>query len=280
MNEAGELEKLIAGFQKGKEVVKSERAKIDQHKTGGHKMSPVRAKAKMKPQAKAKAKVGRPKVKMPTRTVRAKAKPETPKRGRPKGSTTRKATPTRKVTTRKVTRTTPKPQTRKVQSGGNGGRNLLDRIDYNKTKGWNPREGSAPDRIIKALKRYRGDRDKVFNFLLPSVWDFVGKVKRNGAKRTKAEAESMLSYRIARTEFDFAVQTGQHVKATNRAEYGTAGTGQGIFKRAKKKAASTKPAARRGRPPKAKATPATRKPAARRTVRQKPASRRRAGSRR
>lgn len=137
-----------------------------------------------------------------------------------------------------------------------GGRNVLDSVDYNETDGWNARPGSAPDRIVKALKKFRGNRDKVFDFLADDIWDFVGKKMRDGSKRTKADAEKMLRYRIARTEWDFAMRTGQHSKATNRVEYGTGGTGEGTFKRAKsaksKTATKTKTApAKRGRPPKA-----------------------------
>lgn len=129
--------------------------------------------------------------------------------------------------------------TKAKKSNGNsayvpkGGRNLLDSIDFQATEGWNPRKGSAPDRIIAAVRKSRGNRSKAFEILKTDVWDFVGKVKRNGEKRTKGEAEAMLRYRISRTLFDFAVQTGQHEVAKNRVQYGTGGTGQGVWKPAK-----------------------------------------------
>jgi hypothetical protein len=139
-----------------------------------------------------------------------------------------------------------------------GGRNLLDHVDYSQAEGWNARNGSAPDRIIKALKRFRGNRTKVFEFLKPDVWDFVGKIKTNGEKRTKAEALDMLKYRVSRTAWDFAMRTGQHEKAGNRVEYGTGGTGAGTWKPAKK----TKTAQKRSTGTRAKATrKPTRKPA-------------------
>lgn len=142
-----------------------------------------------------------------------------------------------------------------------GGRNLLNKINFSKSDGWNPREGSAPDRIIRSLKRFKGDRTKVFNHLKADVWDFVGKRKANGEKRTKAEAEKMLKYRIARTAWDFAMRTGQHEVAENRVEYGTGGTGAGTWKPAKSKAKSGG-ARKASKPAKRKVTQKpTRKPA-------------------
>jgi hypothetical protein len=121
---------------------------------------------------------------------------------------------------------------------GPSGRHLLDGVDFSDTDGWNPREGSAPDRIVKALKKFRGNRSKVFDFLVDDVWDFVGKKKADGSKRSKPDAEEMLRYRISRTAFDFAVRTGQHEPSENRVQYGTGGTGDGVWK--PKKAATTK----------------------------------------
>jgi hypothetical protein len=140
------------------------------------------------------------------------------------------------------------------KKNGASGRNLIDSVDYDKTNGWNPRVGSPPDRIMKALKKARGNREKAFQSLKADVWDFVGKVKRNGERRTKSEAEAMLKYRISRTLFDFTVQTKQHKKATNRIEYGTgphakqAPPKRGRPARKPAKAAVEAPK-RRGRPP-------------------------------
>lgn len=149
-----------------------------------------------------------------------------------------------------------------------GGRNLLNKVNYSKTDGWNPREDSAPDRIIKALKRFKGDRAKVFTHLKGDIWDFVNKRKADGTKRTKADAEAMLKYRISRTAFDFAIRTGQHEPSDNRVEYGTGGTGQGTFKPAGSKKKTTakkavrkapKTGAKRGRPKGSKNAPKAQK---------------------
>lgn len=225
------------------------------------------------------------------KAVVKKAAATTPKRrGRPPGSKNKpKPVTTRRTASKSapakstVSRGTGKAK-RQTTASSNGGRNMLTKVNYNKDAGWNPREGSAPDRIIKALKRFRGDRAKTFNFLKKDVWDFVGRRMRDGSKRKlRGEAygaEEMLRYRIARTDWDFAVRTGQHDPSEDRAEYGTGGTGEGIYKPAKKAttrkapvksapakrsttkrapARSTRPAAkapaRRGRPPGSKNRP-------------------------
>lgn len=144
-----------------------------------------------------------------------------------------KRSPARKTATRK---------TSTAKRNSDSGRNLLDGVDFKFTDGWNARDGSAPDRIIKALAKKNGNRDKVFDLLAPDVWDFVGKKMANGTKRSKSDALAMLAYRIARTAWDFAMRTGQHDKAENRAEYGQGGTGRGVWK----SAASRKRASSRG----------------------------------
>jgi hypothetical protein len=166
---------------------------------------------------------------------------------------------------------------RSSNSNGNGGRNTLDSIDFSVTDGWNPRTGSAPDRIIKCLKKFRGNRTKAFEALKGDVWDFVNKKRPNGEKHTKASAEAMLKYRISRTLWDFAMRTGQHESSTNRVEYGTGGTGQGVFKRAKagraqkaSKPAAKKATAKAGRKPAAAKKPAQARARATRAKRGRP----------
>jgi hypothetical protein len=168
---------------------------------------------------------------------------------------------------------TPRKAATKAKASGyepKGGRNVLDGVNYSLTDGWNARPDSAPDTIIKVLKKFRGDREKAFDFLVQDIGDFVKPRKRDKTKWAKGEREQMLRYRIARTAWDFALKTGQHEKAENRVQYGTGGTGRGIWKPAKKaapaKARTTKAATKTTRKPAAKATPArkatTRKAAA------------------
>jgi hypothetical protein len=103
-------------------------------------------------------------------------------------------------------------------------------VNYNQTDGWNPRADRAPDRIIEALRLAKGDRGKAFDALKKNVWDFVDVRVAKADRRPLVEAHKMLRYRISRTAWDFAIRTGQHEKAENRAEYGTAGTGAGTWK--------------------------------------------------
>jgi hypothetical protein len=227
LHDRAELQKVIASFEKGKAHVESVTAKAKakpQIQKKGATMA-VKAKAKVK----AAAKRGRPK----GSTNKAKATATVVKRGRgrPKGSTNK----SKSVATRTV----------RKSSNGDAGRNILGRINFKKRTGWNPREGSATFIIFEALVANDADREKVYKKLAKRA----GKLFPNAAN-----PDAMLKYRIARTLFDFAVQTGQHTKATNRAEYGTAGTGNGTRSKRKGKAVVKKATAgrttgrKRGRP--------------------------------
>lgn len=143
------------------------------------------------------------------------------------------------------------------------GRHQIETLDFSATDGWNPRSGSAVDVIFRALKKVRGNTEKAFDILLPNIADFVGPKKQDGTKRTKADRENMLRYRINRTKFDFAVKTGQHEVATERVEYGT-----GAYATTRAKSAPRKAPAR------AASKPNTRKPAARKTATRKTARKR------
>ena len=169
-----------------------------------------------------------------------------------KKSRTAKKAPAAKSTVGKAKRPSTTP---KARSNGKSGRNLISTVDFDKTKGWNPRSGSAPDKIMKALKKHKGNRAKAFETLLPDVWFFVGKTKRNGDKRTKAEAGLMLKYRISRTLFDFTIQTGQHKVSTNRIEYGTGPNATKPKRGRPAKKAAVEAPKRRGRPPGSKNRP-------------------------
>jgi hypothetical protein len=217
---------------------------------------------------------------------KAVARKATPKRrgpGRPKGSKNKTtATATRKSTSRKST-------SRKAStSNGNGGRFLLGKINWSKRGNWNPREGSVPDQIVKALKKAKGNRESAYKALRKSLTELVPVRTRDGRKRNVGEREDYLRYLISRNAWAFALATEQHETAPNRVEYGTGGTGAGIFKPARKKSTTRKAtgtrksakrgpgrpkgsknapkatAKRRGRPPGSKNKPKTR---ARRTSR-------------
>jgi hypothetical protein len=155
-------------------------------------------------------------------------------RGRPKGSTNKS--------------TAKRGRPAKSASNGNGGRFLLSGVNFSQTDGWNPREGSVPDVIVKALRKAKGNRDKAFDALRPKLDSLVLKKTRDGRTRTKDERIDYLRYLISRNAWAFALATGQHERSENRAEYGTAGTGTGAFKRGKtRKATGSSKTAKRGR---------------------------------
>jgi hypothetical protein len=143
--------------------------------------------------------------------------------------------PAERKQTRKSASSKSSPATSKKKSGtakrtatASGGRNLLEDVDFTETEGWNPREGSAPDRIVKALRKAKGNRSKAYEALKGDLYDFVSRKNSKGEKRSKAEAEWQLRYRISRTAWDFAKRTGQHEPSQNRAVYGEGGTGIGV----------------------------------------------------
>lgn len=166
------------------------------------------------------------------------------------------AKPVRRTSAKSAVKSKPAAQSatgkakRSTADTDESGRNQITGVDFTKVSGWNAREGSAPDVIVSALRKFKGNRSKVFDALKPNIWDFVGRKMRDGSRRTMASAEEMLRYRISRTAWDFAMKTGQHQASTNRVEYGTGGTGNGSATKqvAKKrtKAAAKPQEARRG----------------------------------
>src|SRR5215471_2384426 len=208
------------------------------------------AKKKSTTQAPAKRGPGRPKGSRNKPKVEEEA-PAPKRRGRPPGSGVKKSASSTKAPARsQARRPARKPQ------ADDAGRFLLESIDYSITDGWNPRPGSPPDRIVKALRKFRGSREKVFEFLKADVYDFVDANKPRSQRRPKSEALTMLKYRIARTDWEFATRTDQHQKSQNRAEYGSqSGNGNSRQKAAPRKAAATPAKRGPGRPRKVAEAP-------------------------
>lgn len=154
-------------------------------------------------------------------TAKKKAAPAKAK----KTATTAKKTRPKSAPAAKKSATTGKAKrpaaARKNTTNGSGGRHLIGSLDFSVEDGWNPREGSPVAVIFKALKKARGNVDKTFDALKGDVRDFVSTKKADGTKRTKDEMLAMLRYRINRTRFQFALQTGQHESSTDRVQYGT-----------------------------------------------------------
>lgn len=172
-----------------------------------------------------------------------------------KKAVTKKATTTKAVAkkstatkpaTRKAAATKPKATTRRAAkpSEDETGRATIGEIDWTETENWNPRVGGPTERMFKALKKFKGNVDKAFDFLSGDLYEFVHRNKNDGTKRTKAEAEAMLRYRLNRTKFQFAVQTGQHEIATNRVEYGTGSRAQETKKASRSRSRTTPAKAR------------------------------------
>lgn len=125
-----------------------------------------------------------------------------------------------KAGTRKVTR---KVVTPKIDSDALGRLNI-DTIDWTvESDEWNPRKGGPVEKLFKALKKSKGNIDKAYAMISSAPHEFVGKTKRDGTKRSKAEIEATLRYRLNRTKWEYGIRTGQHISADpkNRAQYGT-----------------------------------------------------------
>src|SRR5262245_62529504 len=131
----------------------------------------------------------------------------------------RKATtPTRKAPAKKAPARSTAPAkkaaaVKKVASqNGDAGRHVLgDDIDFSNITNWNARPGSIPDKIIKSLRKYRGDRERVFNALLPNIWDYVGRRMADGSKGTQAWEGESLRTRITRAFGDYTKYCSNNV---------------------------------------------------------------------
>lgn len=134
-----------------------------------------------------------------------------------------------------------KPSKKASKGNSDVGRASIGKIDWTATSDdWNPKNGSAVDRLFKALKKFKGNVEKAHAHLKGDVWEFVGKSKRDGTKRDKADGLAMLKYRLNRTKFEFATRTGQHSKGTNRVTYGEGDYAAATKKAARKAKASVK----------------------------------------
>jgi hypothetical protein len=166
-----------------------------------------------KPVAKKKATVAKKKASTKTETSRKKSTRK-PARKTAAASKTKKAASKPK-----------RAAAKKASENGDSGRlNIESGIDWTaESDDWNPRVGGPVEKLFKALKKSKGNIDKAYDLISDDPYAFVGKKMRNGTKRTKAQVEAMLRYRLNRTKWEFATRTGQHesADAKNRAVYGT-----------------------------------------------------------
>lgn len=229
---------VAAGMPKA-DAMKADRAKLDAFLAGegnGSKKKSTATKAVKKAVAKKKA--------TGTKAPAEKKSAKTGKAKRPSSA------PARKAQSRK-------PAARGENNGAMG-RLSIDKssIDWTaESDDWNPKKGGPVEKLFKALKKSKGNIDKAYEIVKDNPYDFVGKTKRDGTKRTKAEVEAMLRYRLNRTLYEFAKRTGQHesADASNRAAYGT-GEYATVRKAGKSKPKSTKKASTKKGSTKAKAS--------------------------
>lgn len=147
----------------------------------------------------------------------------------------------KKTTTRKPT-SKPKASSRKQAQSNGDGRHIIGKLNFSKTEGWNPRDGSPVALIFKTLKRNKGDVDKTTDQLMPQVSSLLTTVKDGNGKRLSKDAlRNRLKYRVNRTKWEFATRTGQHAQSENRVEYGTGDYAQAQRKASRKRTNGTKP---------------------------------------
>lgn len=179
--------------------------------------------------------------------AKGKASRQSPAKATTTKAPAKKTTPARKSAANTSARVIPlakraRPKTVKTQ----GTRNTIDMssIDWQAetTVG---RSGKRSD-VLKALKKFKGNYNKVFEALKDQA-----KVYYKG--KTKAEAEHMLRWLIARVAYDFVMNTGQHNPGSRRA-YGTAGTGKATTNGSASKTTATKRVAAAKKTTPAKAT--------------------------
>ena len=139
--------------------------------------------------------------------------------------------PTAGGTRKSAVRNTPtKPKaTRATSTATSGVRSRIVDGDIDWTAEWNGGQDGNRGTIMKLLRKFKGNSDKVFNALADKAKTMYPK-QPNGRARSKDDAQRLLRWHINRIKFDFVTATEQHV------------TGGG-----------SKPAGRRQSAPKAKA---------------------------
>lgn len=229
-----ELEAFLSGGKKGTSAKKTVAKKVPVKKATTRKASTGKASTRQAPARKAP-------------TARKASARKAPARATTRKAATRATASTRKATTKATSKTTAK--TKATSNGSNGWSRVekLDWVGYDK-EAWNPRDESVVGIIFKSLKKFRGNRTKTFDALKSQINTLAPKTSRLGNKRTKAEQENWLRYRINQTVHNFATKTGQHQVGTGRKPYERNGKPKASAARARKAApAATKAKASNGR---------------------------------
>jgi hypothetical protein len=98
--------------------------------------------------------------------------------------------------------------------------------------------------VMDALRRFKGNTDKVFDKLRDKAPTMYAK-DNNGRKRSAEDARRLLSWHISRVKFDFVTQTGQH-QGVVRSKSGPNAATQTPARKQTTAKPTRKPAARKG----------------------------------
>lgn len=112
--------------------------------------------------------------------------------------------------------TAKKSTTTRSSSNGNAGRNVIDNSKIDWTAESNVGASEPRATIMKWLRKFKGDVEKVYNKLEGDVATLYKANKRTGEKYTQAKRKELLRWHISRVKFDFVMDSGQHEKSTNR----------------------------------------------------------------
>lgn len=141
--------------------------------------------------------------------------------------------------------------TTKAKANGDVGRMAIDNasIDWKAESNVGASGGNRGD-IMKLLRRYKGNVDKVFDALADNAQKMYPKTQ-DGKRRSKGEAQTLLRWHISRVKYDFAKDTGQHEGITRSKPAGrrqSATKPKGGKTTTRKSAGRQKAARGRGRP--------------------------------
>jgi hypothetical protein len=175
-------------------------------------------------------------------TAVAKRKP-----GRPKGSGSKPSRAKGFAAAKKTTR---------ASSNGDAGRNQIDVSNVDWSAEWTGGTRGNRAIIMKALRRFKGNRAKVVKHLEGNAQKMFAKSSKDGHKYNKAEAMNLLKWYISRVAFDFVTGTGQHEIATNRKPDKRTHGSRGGARKSAPKSRTSKPKAKPGRKPAARKTSA------------------------
>jgi hypothetical protein len=140
----------------------------------------------------------------------------TKKSGRKTASAKSQPATAKRATTGAKRSSNVKPATRSRQKVGDAGRNIIDnsQIDWTAESGVGASEPRKT--IMKWLRKFHGDVQKVYDKLEDDVATLYKSNKRTGEKYTQAKRKELLRWHISRVKFDFVMDTEQHDKSTNR----------------------------------------------------------------